>query len=327
MTPTAARDHDQDQDQDRDRDRDRDEVARRYAVKTTPYLERLLAGRGDDDPLVRQYRAAAAELTTTADELADPIGDFAKSPLPGIVHRYPDRVLLKPVHVCAAYCRFCFRREQVGPGGAALDDAGLAAALAYIAARPAIWEVILTGGDPLLLSPRRLSAVVAALDALPQVAVLRVHTRLPVQDPERVDDALVQALAGRRLTPWMAVHVNHAEEFTPEARAALHRLRRAGIPLVAQSVLLRGVNDSVEALDALFRACVAQGVKPYYLHHPDLARGTSHFRLPVAAGRALMKALRGRLSGLALPTYIHDRPGGAGKVPIGPRWPEDWETG
>lgn len=301
-----------------------DEVARLYAIKTTPYLERLLAGRGADDPLVRQYRADAREALTTADELADPIGDFAKSPVPGIVHRYPDRVLLKPVHVCAAYCRFCFRREQVGPGGDALDAAALDRALGYIANHPEVFEVILTGGDPLLLSPRRLRSMVAALEAIDHLAVLRLHTRLPFQDPERVDAALVGALAAERLTPWVAVHVNHAEEFTPEAAAALDRLRRAGLPLVAQSVLLRGVNDDADTLDALFRACLRHGVKPYYLHHPDLARGTSHFRLTPDTGRALMKALRGRLSGLGLPTYVLDRPGGLGKVPLGPRWPEDW---
>lgn len=304
--------------------RDLDEVARLYAVKTTPYLERLLAGRGADDPLVRQYRADPRELVTTADELADPIGDFAKSPVPGIVHRYPDRVLLKPVHVCAAYCRFCFRREQVGPGGEALDAAALDRAIAYIADHPEVFEVILTGGDPLLLSPRRLHAVVARLDALPHVAVLRLHSRLPFQDPGRVDAALVEALRAERLTPWMAVHVNHPDEFTAEAGAALSRLRAAGLPLVAQSVLLRGVNDDADTLDALFRACLRHGIKPYYLHHPDLARGTSHFRLEVETGRALMRALRGRLSGLGLPTYVLDRPGGLGKVPLGPQWPEEW---
>lgn len=305
---------------------DLDEVARLYAVKTTPYLEQLLAGRGADDPLVRQYRADVRELLTTPDELADPIGDFAKSPVPGIVHRYPDRALLKPVHVCAAYCRFCFRREQVGPGGETLDPTALERALAYIASHPELFEVILTGGDPLLLSARRLTAMIAALDAMEHVAILRIHTRLPFQDPARIDDSMLSALTTQRLTPWIAVHVNHPDEFTPDAAAALTRLRRAGLPLASQSVLLRGINDDVDTLDALFRACLRHGVKPYYLHHPDLARGTSHFRLETEHGRNLLRQLRGRLSGLGLPTYVLDRPGGLGKVPLGPRWPEDWSA-
>ncbi|MBB6210389.1 lysine-2,3-aminomutase-like protein [Novispirillum itersonii] len=305
-----------------------DAVARRYAVKTTPFLESLMAGAGAEDPLVRQFRPDARELLTTLDEVPDPIGDDAKSPLPGIVHRYPDRLLLKPVHVCAAYCRFCFRREVVGPGGETLTEAQLEAALAYIAAQPKVWEVILTGGDPLLLSPRRVRRITEALDALPQVEIIRWHSRLPVHDPAKVTEELIAALtAGKRLVPWVAVHANHADEFVPEVVAAVRRLADAGIPLVSQSVLLRGVNDTAEALEALFRAFVRNRIKPYYLHHPDLAPGTSHFRLPVDEGRALMKSLRGRVSGLGLPTYILDRPGGLGKVPLGPAWPEDWSDG
>lgn len=299
-------------------------VARRYTVKTTPFLERLLEGRPADDPLARQYRPSAAELTVTGDELADPIGDDVKSPVPGIVHRYPDRVLLKPMHVCAAYCRFCFRREVVGPGSETLSDGQMAAALDYIRARPEVWEVILTGGDPLLMSPRRLQAIVAALDDMAHVSVLRAHSRLPFQAPERVTDALAEALRAGDTTAWVAVHVNHPDEFAPEAVAALRRLADAGIPLVSQTVLLKGVNDDVDTLDRLFRLCVRHRIKPYYLHHPDLARGTSHFRQSVADGRRLVQDLRGRLSGLAQPAYILDRPGGLGKVPIGPRWPEDY---
>lgn len=300
------------------------EVARRYAVRTTPYLDEMLAGRPADDPLVRQFRPSVAELVTTPDELADPIGDDLRSPVPGIVHRYPDRVLLKPIHVCAAYCRFCFRREVVGPGSDMLNDAEIDRALDYIATTPAVWEVILTGGDPLLMSPRRLRRIVDALAAMPHVEVLRIHTRLPIHDPDRITGDLAGALASDDLATWVAVHVNHADEFTPAVRAALNRLCAAGLPLTSQSVLLRGVNDTVEALEALFRACVRNRVKPYYLHHPDLAHGTSHFRLSIAEGRALVQALRGRLSGIAQPTYVLDRPDAQGKVPIGPQWPSDW---
>lgn len=307
---------------------DLEAVALRYAVKSTPFLDRLMDGAGPENPLVRQFRPDVRELVTTADEVSDPIGDAAKSPLPGIVHRYPDRLLLKPVHVCASYCRFCFRREVVGPGSETLDEAQLDAALAYIAAQPKVWEVILTGGDPLLLSPRRIERIVTALDAMPQVEIVRWHTRLPIHDPDRITDAVAAALTlSERLVPWVAVHVNHADEFAPEVVAALRRLADAGIPLISQSVLLRGVNDTAEALEALFRACVRHRIRPYYLHHPDLAPGTSHFRLPIPEGRALMRALRGRISGMALPTYILDRPGGLGKVPLGPAYPEDWSDG
>ncbi|MFA7430496.1 MAG: lysine-2,3-aminomutase-like protein [Rhodospirillaceae bacterium] len=294
------------------------DVAARYTVQTTPFLEGLMAGAGADDPLARQFRPSLDELVTAPDDLADPIGDEDRSPLPGLVHRYPDRVLLLPVKVCAAYCRFCFRRAVVGRGAQPMTSAETTAALDYIRARPAIWEVILSGGDPLLLSPRRLRGLVAALADIPHVETLRVHTRLPIHDPDRVTVELAESLAASRLAPWLAVHVNHAREFAPEVLAALGRLRRAGVALVSQSVLLRGVNDDVDTLEQLFRACVRYGIKPYYLHHPDRAEGTSHFRLSIDEGRALVAALHARLSGLARPTYVLDRPGGLGKVPLGP---------
>src|SRR6478736_3708421 len=213
------------------------EAAESMAIALTPEMAALI-DHGDlaHDPIARQFVPSARETEIAPEELADPIGDEARSPVKGIVHRYPDRVLLKPLHVCPVYCRFCFRREKVGPGGEALSAAELDAAIAYIRARPEIWEVILTGGDPLM----------------------------------------------------------------------------------GQTVLLAGVNDDVETLDALMRALVRCRVKPYYLHHPDLVRGTGHFRVSVERGQALMKALRGRLSGLGQPTYVLDVPGGHGKVPIGP---------
>jgi lysine 2,3-aminomutase len=241
----------------------------------------------------------------------------------GIVHRYPDRVLLKPVHVCPVYCRFCFRREKVGPGGEALSAAELETALAYIRDRPQIWEVILTGGDPLMLAPRRLAELVAALDAIAHVAVIRVHSRVPIAEPGRVTDELVAALKPRRAGLWVGVHCNHPRELAPPAREALGRLADAGFPLLSQTVLLAGINDDVEILAGLMRALVTARVKPYYLHHPDLVRGTGHFRVSIERGQALVKALRGQLSGLAQPTYVLDVPGGHGKVPIGPAYVGD----
>jgi len=270
------------------------------------------------DPIARQFVPTAQETVIAPEELADPIGDEARTPVKGIVHRYPDRVLLKPLHVCPVYCRFCFRREKVGPGGETLSEAELAAALAYIGARPAIWEVILTGGDPLMLAPRRMAELVSAIDAIAHVAVIRIHSRVPIVAPERVSGELTAALKPRRASLWFGVHCNHPRELTLGARAALARLADAGIPLLCQTVLLAGINDEVDTLDRLMRALVSARVKPYYLHHPDLVRGTGHFRVSVERGQTLMKALRGRLSGLAQPTYVLDLPGGHGKVPIGP---------
>jgi lysine 2,3-aminomutase len=295
-------------------------VAQRYAVRTTPFLDQLIDQEAKDGtlgPLALQFVPSTDELVDSPDDLADPIGDHAKSPRPGIVHRYPDRVLLKPIHVCAAYCRFCFRREQVGPGGEALSDAELDYALDYIRQTPAVWEVVLTGGDPLLMSPRRLQGIIEQLAAIPHVQVLRIHSRLPIHDPARITDALITALQAaplEDLSVWVAVHVNHKAELVPDVTQALRRFITASIPLVSQTVLLRGVNDNPDTLCDLFRVLVRYGVKPYYLHHPDPAPGTSHFRLTVEEGTAIVRAMHKALSGLARPTYVLDRPQGQGKV-------------
>ncbi|MFL5173348.1 MAG: lysine-2,3-aminomutase-like protein [Microvirga sp.] len=294
-------------------------VAARYAVAITPALVDLIDRSDPDDPIARQFVPTAAELEMQPGENVDPIGDHSHSPVPGIVHRYPDRVLFKLVHVCAVYCRFCFRREMVGPKGlGALSSDALAAALAYIASRPEIWEVIVTGGDPLILSPRRLSALVRRLGAIAHVKVIRFHTRVPLVDPARITPALVRALKAKGKATYVALHANHAREFTPAARTAIARLADCGLPLLGQTVLLRGVNDDAEALAALMRSFVENRVKPYYLHHGDLAPGTAHLRTTIAAGQALMRGLRGRLSGLCQPEYVLDVPGGHGKAPIGP---------
>jgi lysine 2,3-aminomutase len=236
-----------------------------------------------------------------------------------LIHRYPDRVLLKFTSVCAVYCRFCFRREMVGGEGAGLlSDAVLERALDYIRAHSEIWEVIVSGGDPLVASPRRLAKLTRELGAIDHVRVVRFHTRVPVVAPERITDELVAALRTEGATTWVAIHANHPRELTAEALAAIARLADAGIPLVSQTVLLRGVNDDTATLAALMRAFVEARVKPYYLHHGDLAPGTGHFRTTIGEGRALMKAMRGRVSGLCQPTYVLDIPGGHGKAPIGP---------
>ncbi|MFY7778174.1 MAG: lysine-2,3-aminomutase-like protein [Elstera sp.] len=289
-------------------------VAERYAIALTPVIAEAIQ-RGAASGLSNQFLPDSRELITHPLERDDPIGDAPHSPVPGIVHRYADRALLKLVSVCAVYCRFCFRREMVGPGKEGLSPDELGAALAYIEAHPALWEIILTGGDPLVVAPRRLHDLKTRLDAIAHLGAVRIHTRVPVVAPERITAELVKALAGR-LPVHILIHANHAEEFGPEARRAVARLVDAGIPLFGQSVLLRGVNDSLDALTDLFRTMVSLRIKPHYLHHGDLAPGTAHFRLPLAEGMALMRSLRGPLSGLALPTYMLDIPGGFGKVPV-----------
>ena len=303
-------------------------VAQRYAVSVSPTLLALIDPADPADPIARQFLPSLDELNTLPEERADPIGDAAHSPVPGIVHRHRDRVLFKAVSSCPVYCRFCFRRESIGPGKPnTLSPQDFEAALAYIAAHPEIWEVILTGGDPFILSPRRAAEITQHLAAIPHVKVVRWHTRVPMVDPARVSDDFVAALLAPGMTTWVAIHANHSNEFSADARRALARLSAAGIPLVSQSVLLKGVNDTVETLAALMRSFVETGIKPYYLHHPDLAPGTSHFRIGIEEGLALVRELRGCVSGLAMPTYMLDLPGGFGKVPLESHNVEKTQTG
>ena len=300
----------------RERLADLDRVAKRYAVAITPAMAALIDA-DPHDPIARQFVPDPAELDLQPDEAADPIGDEAHSPVEGLVHRYPDRVLVKLVNVCAVYCRFCFRREMIGPGKPnALSQQALAAALAYIAAHREIWEVILSGGDPLVVSPRRLAAVLKLIGAIEHVKIVRVHTRVPAVDPARITPALVRALKASGKTTYIVLHANHPRELTPAARAACARIVDAGMPMLAQSVLLKGVNDDVDTLGALMRAFVECRIKPYYLHHLDRAPGTAHFRTDIAEGQELMRALRARYSGLCQSTYVIDRMG-EGKVPLG----------
>ena len=300
-----------------------EQVAARYAVSLTPDVIDLIHSGDAADPIARQFVPDPAELAVRPEERADPIGDDAHSPVEGIVHRYPDRVLLKLVHICPVYCRFCFRRESVGPGHRRfLSRAMLVRALDYIRARPQIWEVILTGGDPLVLSPRRLREVVRALESIEHVKIVRVHTRVPVVAPARVTAEVVRAIKARGKATYLVLHANHPRELSARARAACARIIDAGIPMLSQSVLLRGVNDDPDTLAALMRALVENRIKPYYLHHGDLAPGTGHLRTTIPEGQALVRALHGRLSGLCQPTYVLDIPGGHGKSPIGPSYVE-----
>jgi lysine 2,3-aminomutase len=294
-------------------------VAQRYAVAITPILAELIDAADPNDPIARQFIPDERELASQGEEHRDPIGDETHSPVAGIVHRYPDRVLLKLVNACAVYCRFCFSREMVGPGRGALSRTQLAAALDYVSRTPQIWEVILTGGDPLLLPPRRIKDVMERLGGIDHVKVIRIHTRMPIAMPERISKPLVAALRPGKAT-FAVLHANHARELTEQARGACARIIDAGIPMLSQSVLLRGVNDDVETLGALMRALVECRIKPYYLHHPDLAPGTAHFRISIGEGQAVLRALHGRYSGLCQPHYVLDIPGGYGKAPVGPTY-------
>lgn len=299
-------------------------VATRYAVALTPAMASLIDRADPSDPIARQFVPDPRELDTTPEERADPIGDNVHEKTPGLIHRYPDRVLLKLTHACPVYCRFCFRREVVGPGGdTMLAGDALEQALAYIAARPGIREVILTGGDPLILAPRRIAEITARLSAIAHLDLLRWHTRVPVVAPERVTAEMVDALRSGTKAVYVGIHANHPRELAPAACEALRHLADAGIALVSQTVLLKGINDDARVLEELFRAFLRLRIRPYYLHHADLAPGTAHFRTSIAEGQALMRALRGRISGLALPTYILDIPGGFGKVPVGPAYVDE----
>ena len=269
------------------------------------------------DPIFRQYVPSTEELSVQPDEMADPTGDGPHSKVKGIIHRYEDRLLLMPSHTCQVYGRFCFRREKVGQGADILSKAELDAAMDYIATHSEIHEVILSGGDPLVLSDRRLAEIMQRLSAIQHVQVIRFHTRVPMVDPARITPALIKLLKVRPAV-YVLVHVNHVAELSKTVCKALARLAKGGIPLLSQTVLLKDVNDDAESLATLFHALVANRVKPYYLHHLDRAKGTSHFRVSIKRGQDIMRALRGRLSGIAQPTYVIDIPGGFGKVPIGP---------
>lgn len=293
-------------------------VAEEFRIAITPELSRIMDPAAPSDPIRAQFVPAPEELETHDWETGDPIGDEVHEAVKGVTHRYPDRVLLKPTHTCRVYCRFCFRREKVGDVQEQLSEDELAGALDYIRSHPEIWEVILSGGDPLVLSDRRLARLMSELQSIEHVKVIRFHTRVPIADPARITEDLLSALTVKKAV-YVVIHCNHARELGPPARGAIARLVDRGIPVLSQSVLLKGVNDSPAELRDLMRALVETRVKPYYLHHPDLARGTGHFRVSIRRGLDLVRALRGFVSGLCQPTYVLDIPGGFGKVPLTPQ--------
>lgn len=307
--------------------------AESLAIRVPPALASWIEDLPDPAPLRRQFLPSDAEadpeLPAWARALSlrafgtplpwrrDAIGDVARLAAPRLTHRYGNRALLHVTLECAVHCRFCFRKDHLGDETPELYAGELDAALAYVAAREGIEEVILTGGDPLSLPDRRLGEILRALAAIPHVRVVRLHTRAPTALPARVTAGLCTTLSDLPRADQALVvmlHANHADELSPDARAAIGRLRRAGVVLASQSVLLRGINDSAPALARLFTELYALGVLPTHLHHPDWTPGTFGFRVTLARGRALMRELRGRLSGPALPQYVLEIPGGRGKI-------------
>lgn len=293
-------------------------VAERYEMLVSAYYLGLIDPTDPDCPIRKQALPAVDELAEAPLERADPIGDKAHAPTSILVRRYPDRALLFPTYRCPMFCRYCFRKVALNAEPIRLHRA-LPEALAWLRANPAVREVILSGGDPLMLSTRRLADLLAQLRAIPSVRRVRIHSRMPVTLPMRIDAELAAAL-GAHPPVFVVAHFNHPRELTAEAQAAVERLRAAGVTVLNQAVLLRGINADEATLAALFAGLVDWQVLPYYLHHPDLTVGTQHFRVSLEQGLALTRSLRGRLTGLAQPTYVLEIPGGGGKVPVDSAW-------
>lgn len=290
-----------------------------FRIDVTPYFAALLDPDDPACPLRRQVIPTGRELTGFQAAMVDSLSEEAHSPVPGLVHRYPDRVLMLVTTQCASYCRYCTRSRIVGDPHVGLGRASYDAQIDYIAGNPAVRDVLLSGGDPLILSPRILEDLLRRLRAIPHVEVLRIGTRVPVFLPQRIDDELVEML--RRYHPlWINIHVNHPKEMTPQVQTACARLANAGIPLGCQSVLLAGVNDCPNVMRELVHALVRARVRPYYVYQCDLVPGAGHFRTPVAKGIEIIESLRGHTSGFAVPTFVIDAPGGGGKVPISPQY-------
>ena len=290
-----------------------------FEVGVTPYFASLCRPLDPPCPLARQVLPDAAEASVQPFERADPLGEDPHRKAPGLVHKYPDRVLLLVTDTCAAYCRYCTRARWVATGSEPLGTAELDAALAYIERTPQIADVLVSGGDPLLLSTARLSALLDRLSAIPHLRFVRIGTRVPIFLPMRIDAALAHALRPRRIPVFVNVHCNHHAELGPLARQALASLADAGVPLGGQAVLLRGVNDDAATLRETFYAMLSSRVRPYYLFHCDPVRGTAHLRTTVDQGLALMAQLVGHTSGMAVPKYCIDLEGG-GKVPLWPQY-------
>ena len=296
-----------------------EKAQRLFRMKITPYYLGLMDPDNPACPIAKMAVPNIRELTVCPDELEDPIGDenreLNNQPVPRLIHRYTDRALLLPTNRCGSYCRHCFRRRLAGRADQNATEFEISTALRYIRMHTEVREVILSGGDPLMLSDDMLFSLLDRIKRIPHVRVVRIHSRMPVVNPYRITNELVEGLA--RFRPlWLVLHVNHPREVTPIAENRWRKLTASGIPLLNQTVLLKGVNDHADTLKELGWRLIESGVQPYYLHHLDLARGTGHFRVSVRNGLHLIRKLQGALPGYAMPRYVLDIPGGYGKVPL-----------
>ena len=285
----------------------------------TPYYLSLIDPNDPNDPVRRQAIPTEAETHISAADLQDPLHEDEDSPTPGLTHRYPDRVLLLITDMCSMYCRHCTRRRFAGQNDCESPSERIQKAIDYIAKTPTVRDVLLSGGDALMVNDEMLESIIKRLRAIPHVEIIRIGSRTPVVCPQRITDKLVNML--KQYHPiWLNTHFNHPNEMTPEASAALARLANAGIPLGNQSVLLRGVNDCVHVMKRLVHLLVKNRVRPYYIYQCDLSMGLEHFRTPVSKGIEIIEGLRGHTSGYAVPTFVVDAPGGGGKTPVMPNY-------
>jgi len=290
-----------------------------FRVDITPYFASLINPDDPEDPIRRQVIPTAAEILPFTGMMEDSLAEDRHSPVPGLVHRYPDRALMLVTTQCASYCRYCTRSRIVGDPNATFSRAEFELQLDYLRNTPQIRDVLLSGGDPLTMAPKILEELLAKLREIPHIEIVRIGSRVPVFMPQRITTELTDML--QKYHPlWMNIHVNHPNEITAELAEACDRLSRAGIPLGNQSVLLAGVNDCPHIQKKLVQDLVRMRVRPYYLYQCDLVEGAGHFRTPVAKGFEILEALRGHTSGFAVPTFVVDAPGGGGKIPVGPNY-------
>ncbi|HOP05719.1 MAG TPA: lysine 2,3-aminomutase [candidate division Zixibacteria bacterium] len=298
----------------------------KFPMAVVPYYLSLIDQNNlENDPIFRQAFPQPQELILTEADMADPLHEDADSPVPGLTHRYPDRVLFLVSNMCAMYCRHCTRKRRVGDRDYIPVKEQLQQGIDYIRDNPVVRDVLLSGGDPLMLSDDRLDWLLTELRSIDHVEIIRIGTRTPVVLPYRITDSLVKVLK-KHHPLWINTHFNHPREITDSAREALARLADAGLPLGNQSVLLAGVNDCPRIMKALVHKLVANRVRPYYLYQCDLAEGLSHFRTPVGKGIEILESLIGHTSGLCVPTYVIDAPGGGGKIPVMPQYLISWST-